>query len=123
MPLFNGVNIFGRSVTIVTAGNPRDSQRTSAAGINGVATMDLGDRGRITTARGVLTGSTPTALFNAEQLFDSYRDGRLYTLVDNFNATWIYVRLDRFVPQGRVLRDPFNYGFLRAYEAEFSHMI
>lgn len=122
MPSFGGVDIFGRAVSFVRQDNPREAQRVGAAGVNGVAVLDLGDRGRVTQVTGLLVGVNAAALNAAELLFESYKDGLPRSLVDSYGNTWLFVRLERFLPQGRIRQDG-KWGYNRPYQAEFFHLI
>lgn len=122
MASFDGQLIFGRGVVMEPQTNPRDDQRVAAPGVNGVATLDLGGRGRITRVTGLLVGANAAALNAAELLFSGYWDGQLYTLVDTFGNAWPYVKLVNFRPQGRVRLDS-KWGYVRNYEAEFFHVL
>jgi hypothetical protein len=122
MPSFNGVNIFGRSVQITTANNPRDEQVIAAPGSNGVAAMDLGSRGKVTTVSGVLVGINAAALNLAMGYFRTFDDGQPYVLEDSFGNLWPYVKLRRFVPGRKVKFDPLH-GYCVEYEAEFQHLV
>jgi hypothetical protein len=120
MPSFGGFAIFGRSVSMMTETNPRDEQRNAFPGISGTESLDLGLRLRVTEVSGVLAGVNVGALNTAERTFDSYNDGVARVLVDNFGNTWLHVKLHRFQPVGRVLRD--TRGYYRHYKATFVHL-
>lgn len=120
MPSFNGVAIFGRSVVFESNPAPRADQQMAAPGVNGLASLDLGGRGKTTRVTGLLVGATAADLNAAELLMDSYRDGILYTLIDNFGNVSPYVKMLDFKPQGRVRRDA-KWGFNRTYEALLWH--
>jgi hypothetical protein len=119
MPNFNGVNLFGRSVTIMTADNPRTTQKSTFAGINGVDTLDLGRHGRYTEVKGLLTGQNATVLNANIGLIRSYNDGQLYTFVDNFGNLWPFCQLENFEMTSRVMQD--DRGFYQSYAARIFH--
>ena len=122
MPTFNGEAIFGVAVKMATASNPRADQKNAFAGLNGVESLDQGDRGTVTTVSGHLIGIGPAGLNAALMLFRSYRDGRAYALVDNFGNTWPFVKLASFEPTGKVNRQTDGY-CSQAYTATFEHLI
>lgn len=121
MPSYRGFNIFGRSVSMVRATNPSVTQENHYFGVSGVESLAGGLQGRFTEVKGVLYGATAADLDAAEQLFESAIDGLAGVLVDNFGTTWLYVRLDVFQPQGRVLHD--GWGYYRPYVARFAHLV
>jgi hypothetical protein len=121
IPSFNGVFIFGRAVKTIRAVNPRDEQRVSAPGVEGVVVVDLGHRGRVTKVQGLLVGVNAPALNLAQSLFESYVDGRLYILVDSYSNIWPYVKLMRFEPASHPRFDAW-YGYILPYSAEFQHL-
>lgn len=120
MPSFNSISLFGRGVVFEPNPAPRADQQIAAPGVNGMASLDLGGRGKTTKVTGLLVGTTAADLNAAELLFDSYRDGAAYTLVDNFGNVFPFVKLLDYRPQGRVRRDG-KWGFNRPYEALFWH--
>jgi hypothetical protein len=119
MPLFNGVNIFGRSVRMRTQTRPRAVQENAFNGVNGVEMIDMGRRGRVTVVEGVLVGSLWGDLVSAVQLFRSYDDGRSYLLIDQDGLSWPNVRLQEFAPdeQSHIA----SYYYARPYRAVFLH--
>lgn len=116
---FNGIPMFGRTFEFVTAENPRDEQRIAVPGVNGTGALDMGDRGRVTTVKGMLYGEL-SDLVVSDVFFRSMKDGKFYTLVDTVGRVWLNVKLHRYVPMGRILLDPF-YGSIQHYDAEFVH--
>lgn len=121
VPTFNSLPIFGIAVRMTTALNPREEQRVAAPGVNNVASLAMGARGRVTTATGVLTGASLLALNLNISAFESFFDGRAYVLATNDGRVWPNVKLARFEPQGRYLLDA-KWGYVRAYQAEFFHL-
>lgn len=116
---FNALPLFGRVFLMVTTENARDEQRIAAPGVNGTGSLDMGDRGRQTQVKGMLYGDLSSLIFS-DSAFRTAKDGRYYTLVDTLGRVWTNVKLHRYVPMGRVLRDPF-YGYVQHYDAEFLH--
>ena len=122
MPSFGAVNIFGTAVTMSTADFPREKQINAYFGISGLEALDGGLRGRSTNVMGLLSGPVAAGLAGAEALFRSYNDGVARTLVDQFGTSWANVRLELFLPWGRVKQSPSGYYF-RPYHARFLHLV
>lgn len=121
MPTFNGIDIFGRSVQMRTADNPRADQRSGFFGVQGLESLDGGHRGRITGVEGVLFGADLAALNLAEAQFRSFLDPFAYTLVDTRGRTWLAVKLTSFEPTDRPLED--SSGLYLPYRAQFLHLV
>ena len=121
MASYNGVAIFGASVSMTTSDLPRETQVNSFFGVNGLEMLDGGFRGRTTRVRGVLYGQSAILLASAEGLFRSYNDGVARTLVDNLGTAWANVRLLAFQPTGRA-RQSADGTYFRAYQAQFLHL-
>lgn len=123
MASFNGSNIFGRAVTMVSPPIPVERQENTFPGVNGVESLTMGTRGGVTEVSGLLVGATSADLKTAEDAFrTTYNNGQPYTLVDTFGTSWTDVLLESFSPAPRVRRDP-TYGYCRAYSARFRHLI
>ena len=116
---FNGYAMFGRVFECITSENPRDEQKIAIGGVNGVGSLDMGDRGRVTSVKGLLYGDL-AGLIASDLFFRQAKDGRYYTLVDTLGRTWVHVKLHRYVPQGRVISDIW-YGLVQHYDCEFIH--
>lgn len=121
MPTFNGVDIFGAGCSMATGDLGRDEQENSYCGLNGIESLDHGDRGLVTECSGVLYGATSGDLDSFEITFRSYRDGNAYTLVDSYGDAWQNVKMASFRPSGRIRQDPGGY-YYRQYSATFRHM-
>lgn len=121
MPYFNGVNIFGVGVKMVTADNPRAAQENAFPGLSGVESLDQGDRGRFTSVVGMLVADTPADLGVLETLFRSYNDGNTYVLTDAYGFNWPNVKLESFEPQPPAF-PLVPYGWCRRYTARFRHL-
>lgn len=122
MAAFDGGNIFGYALEVITAENPRATQENAFAGISGIQSLDLGSRGRQTSIKGLLIQDSPAGLAAAENLIRSYNDGRTYTFTDNYGNDWAYVKLTRFQPTGKVHRAPGGF-YTRYYEVTLHHLI
>src|SRR5438067_2091534 len=106
MASFGGVSLFGTSVSMSTADNPRERQLNAFFGLGGLERLDGGSRGRVTQVTGLLYGNSPYALAAAESLFRSFNDGVARPLVDTLGSTWANVCLESFQPQGRIRQSP-----------------
>ena len=121
IPTYNGLPIFGYSVSMTTVDVPRDKQINSYFGLSGLETLDGGSRGRWTHAKGLLSGNSAGLLAAAEMEFRSFNDGFARVLVDTLGSVWQEVRLDGFQPIGSVRQSPAGVYF-RAYYARFFHL-
>ena len=121
MASFGGANLFGTSISMSTADNPREKQLNAYFGLSGLESLDGGSRGRVTHVTGLLYGNSPTALAAAESLFRSFNDGVARLLVDTLGVIWPNVRLDSFQPQGRIRQSPGGMLF-RTYRSRFLHL-
>src|SRR5438105_3658514 len=121
MASYAGVSLFGTSVSMSTADNPREKQLNAFFGLGGLESLDGGSRGRVTQVSDLLYGSSPFALAAAESLFRSFNDGVARPLVDTLGTTWTSVCLESFQPQGRIRQSPAGILF-RPYRARFLHL-
>lgn len=120
MPSYGGVDIFGYSVQIATADNPRQSQENKFFGLDGIERLDGGLAGRFTTVQGVHFGVSAFALATVQETFRSYNDGLARVLIDSRGVTWPDVVLESFEPQGRIVAD--YQGYYQPYRARFRHL-
>lgn len=122
MPSFGGTSIFGDNVKMATALNPVERQENPFPGLSGVQSLPMGQRGGVTIALGLLTGSTAPNYAVAEALFFSFYDGLAYDLIDTLGRTWANVVLDSFEPQGDRIRQSPSGVYFREYVARFKHL-
>jgi len=115
MATYDGLNIFGRSVTITHVMNPTAEQTNAFFGLSGTQALYGGHRGRAFEVTGVLAATNMVDLNLAEDLFLSHVDGIARVLVDTRLRVWTDVLIDSFQPQGRVLLD-FR-GYYQPYKA------
>lgn len=120
-PSFGSVFIFGTAVQMTTAVNPTADQTNAYFGISGVESLFGGTRGRVTLVKGLLYGADVAAFAGAKALFESYYDGVARVLVDTLGVAWSNVKLDSFVPTGKVKQAPDGTVF-QQYDAKFLHM-
>jgi hypothetical protein len=122
IPTFAGVAIFGIIESMTTKDNPRDKQLNAYNGQDGQECLDGGFRGRVTFARGELTGSNFSGLAAAQGVFRSFNDGNAYILTDDKGVTWSSpVRLDEFSPEGAYRTAP-DGSCIEGYTAVFIHL-
>lgn len=120
VPSFGGFAIFGRSVSIVNHDSERASQVTGYAGLNGLEYLDLGHRGSLATATGVLASGSDSPGDQAllESQFRSFKDGIPRALYGTAGEFIGYAVLQAFDPKGE-RRYGVGIGFFREYEARF----
>lgn len=124
MPSFAGSDIFGVDVSMSTADQPLARQQNAYPGVNGVESLTMGSRGRVTAARGRLRADSLGGLAALMNGFRSLRDGNAYPLVDTMGVTWPFVVLERFAPDANTPIYIDQYGFYtKPYMAEFVHLI
>lgn len=122
MPTFNGESIFGGQVRMSRSGAERAGQRNEYGGLNGKEFLDMGDRGLFTNVTGNHYFATAYELNAAQLLFDSYRDGNVYELVDTLGNAWGNVLLDEFTMTGPIQRVAGSGGYRQTYQAKFEHL-
>lgn len=121
MPGYGGnATVFGVSVRMAPTLNDRAAQRNAYPGLSGVELIDLGGRGRMTTIRGRLFGSTVGNLMAAKAILESYVDNVPRVLVDTAGIAWPNVVLHppRFIDRWT----PGAGGFTWAYEQVAEHL-
>jgi hypothetical protein len=103
MASYDGVPLFGRSVSIRMEQNPSAKQLVSFFGLNGVYSLGGGGRGRTFFIQGVLAASSDAELSSLMGLILSYDDNIARVLVDTVGNTWPEVVFDRFQPGERYM--------------------
>jgi hypothetical protein len=94
VPALDSSNVFGIAVKMSTSELPREAQRNTYPGLNGVEELDQGHRGRITKCTGMLVGTSPGGLAGAENGLRSFKDGLTHVLTDsNGTGTWILAQV------------------------------
>ena len=120
---FNGSSIFDTAVVMATSSNPAQVQVNSYPGINGIETINLGSRGRVTEVRGFLTGlsvsDVSTKAGNFRNLVESATVG---TLITTDGLTYPYAYFARFQEVDRLLQTSGG-GYMRAYTATLVHLV
>jgi len=123
-PSFDGIAMFGYGVQMRTGEPEREVQTASFFGINGIASINGGGRGRKTMVAGMLRGTTLEEYNAAEQLFYLYLNAGNFLLTDTQGRYWPQVRMVAFSPAEGPLQQDGNTGeVIHAYSATFQHMI
>ncbi len=74
----------------------RDSVERSTAGLDGVMSIDLGQRSRQIKQRGVLRAKSQTNMDGIVDSISAYLDGDTYTLITNKGRKFENLRMDVF---------------------------
>jgi len=123
MATFNGQNIFDSAVIMVTRSQPAQIQTNSYPMINGLETVNLGSRGRITEVQGYLSGASVQALAARAGLWRNLMESAVTgPLVTTDGTLFPYVYLAAFQESDRLLSIAGG-GYLRAYSATFVHLV
>ncbi len=95
MSTFDGNDIFGSgNHRIVVGGVAVQKKRTAFAGVDGVDSLVLGERGRPVRITGQLRGASIGALNTVISTIENDLSGGAATLVDNFSVSYTNVDLD-----------------------------
>lgn len=121
MPALDSSNVFGIAVKMSTSELPREAQRNTYPGLNGVEELDQGHRGRITKCTGMLVGTSPGGLAGAENGLRSFKDGLTHVLTDSNGTNWANVKVEalEIEPHGHFAPE---LGFWRRYTAVLRHL-
>jgi len=74
----------------------RDSIERTTAGLNGVLSIDLGQRGRKIIQRGVLRAKSKPQMTDTINAVSGYMDGNTHTLTTSSGEKFEYLRMDVF---------------------------
>lgn len=122
MPFFQDENIFGLSVVMTTTSNPPAIQQNAYPTINGVETVNLGSRGRVTEVHGYLVGPTVADVAAACQYWRTLQENAIVgTLVTTDGSAYPYAYVSKFQETERIMISP--NGALRPYTATFTHLV
>lgn len=116
MPTFDGSNIFGVAVKCLPGNPERAEQSNDYPGLDGTETLDQGYRHQDYQISGILVGSDLASLGFAEAQIRSYRDGQLYTFVDEYGNARSNAKLVAFAPESKIMTAA-NVGAIRRYSA------
>ena len=93
----DGQNLFGNEELKVRQESiERDSAERSVAGLDGVLSVDLGQRGKAITQTGVLRAASVKELDSKIAVISTYMDGDTYTLKTNLGQSFNNLRMDVF---------------------------
>ncbi|CAB4131019.1 DNA circulation, N-terminal [uncultured Caudovirales phage] len=123
MAAFNGVNIFDTAPVMATSSNPAQIQTNSYPMINGVETVNLGSRGRVTEVQGYLTGNSLAAVAAKCGIWRNLMESAtVATLVTTDGTTYPYAYVARFQESDRLMATNGG-GYMRHYTASFIHLV
>jgi hypothetical protein len=87
-PTLDGSYIFGTACHVVHEPHPVEFQKDAFPGINGVAALGLGGRGRTFMVTGLLIGPDLFTVISAEAALLSFADGVTHTFMDTQGRAW-----------------------------------
>jgi hypothetical protein len=90
----DGQGLFDEPVTIEAESIRRESIERSAAGLDGVVSIDLGGRGRKVRQKGELRARSKTELNSRVEAVSALMDGDTHTLVGSQGETFENLRID-----------------------------
>ena len=93
----DGQNLFGEQQLRILPGSlSRDSIERTVAGLDGVLSIDLGERGRKIKQTGVLQAKSRAQMNEKISIISAYMDGDTHTLVTNNGESIGNLRMDSF---------------------------
>ena len=93
----DGQTLFDEQQLEIEVGSiSRDSIEKSAAGVDGVFSVDLGSRKREIKQNGVLRAKSKTELDARIGTISAYMDGNVHTLITGSGNTYANLRMDVF---------------------------
>ena len=91
----DGINLFGEGESQIEVGSfSRESIERSAAGLDGVISIDLGERGRKIRQKGEIRARSKADLDSKVGAISAFIDGDTHTLVDSQGETFENLRVD-----------------------------
>lgn len=90
----DGEKLFDEGATIEIESVRRESIERAAAGLDGVVSIDLGNRGRKIRQKGELRARSKTELNNKIETISAFIDGDIHTLTSSEGDTYQNVRMD-----------------------------
>ena len=121
-PTINNLDLFGAAASILDRPVPPEVQATAFCGLNGVDLIQMGSRGYILDCSGLLWSDTIQGLMLVIQTWQNFRDASAvpgfagYTVVDNFDRTWLNCLVRSFDPASKVIFDTNGPVFSGSYE-------
>ncbi len=99
MSLLDNQDIFGSGPhSIRTSSWERNLDRRGFAGLDGELVLDMGLRGRNIHQTGRLQAQTASQLQSLITQIESFIDGKLHTLEDNYGTTYDSLVIEEFKP-------------------------
>jgi hypothetical protein len=91
----DGINLFGEGESQIEVGSfGRESIERSAAGLDGVVSIDLGERGRKIRQKGEIRARSKAELDSKVGAISAFIDGDTHTLVGSQGERFENVRVD-----------------------------
>ena len=91
----DGINLFGEGESQIEVGSfSRESIERSAAGLDGVISIDLGERGRKIRQKGEIRARSKADLDSKVGAISAFIDGDTHTLVGSQGKTFENLRVD-----------------------------
>jgi hypothetical protein len=91
----DGINLFGEGESQIEVGSfGRESIERSAAGLDGVISIDLGERGRKIRQKGEIRARSKADLDSRAGAISAFIDGDTHTLVGSQGETFENLRVD-----------------------------
>jgi hypothetical protein len=91
----DGINLFGEGESQIEVGSfGRESIERSAAGLDGVISIDLGERGRKIWQKGEIRARSKTDMDSRVGVISAFIDGDTHTLVGSQGERFENVRVD-----------------------------
>ena len=90
----DGYRLFDETVTIEAESVRRESIERTAAGLDGVVSVDLGKRGREIQQKGTLRARSKIELNDRVAVITAFMDGQTHTLGTPEGETYADVRMD-----------------------------
>ena len=98
---YGGLAIFGASASVQPDVEDRARQYNTYPGVNGVESLDQGDRGAITKVEGLWFAESEYELALILATWRGLQDGQPRTFVDTLGVAWPNVLLGPYRLQGR----------------------
>ncbi len=108
-----------KDLTIQVGSWARQSVERAMAGLDGIASIDLGGRRRTIRQRGVLRAPSQAALDERLDAIEAFLDGDTHTLVTTTGASYVNLRLDSFTLLDRSISGA---GIVASYEIVYTQL-
>lgn len=91
----------GQGLEIELSSIGRESKERTVPGLDGVISVDMGNRGRKIKQRGILRGRSRSDLQDKIDSIEAFIDGEAHTLVTEKHGELSNLRMDSFKAKGR----------------------